>query len=116
VQVVGVQHVALTVDDTGAAMEFYDKLGFASIERPDFGIGGAWLRAGDAVVHLVELPGVPPHSLNHLALEVPDIEAAVSELRTKGLDVGDPEPVGDGSQQAFVKDPTGNLIELNQPG
>ena len=40
---------------------------------------------------------------------------AVEDLRGHGLRIDPPSPGGDG-RQAFVKDPAGNLIELNQPG
>ena len=56
-----------------------------------------------------------PHVLNHVALWVGDIDAAVDDLRGKGLRVSDPSPTGVG-RQSFLKDPAGNMIELNQPG
>jgi catechol 2,3-dioxygenase-like lactoylglutathione lyase family enzyme len=46
---------------------------------------------------------------------VGDIDASVADLRGKGLRVSDPSPVGDG-RQAFLKDPSGNLLELTEPG
>jgi catechol 2,3-dioxygenase-like lactoylglutathione lyase family enzyme len=115
VDVKALEHAALTVDDLDAALEFYALLGFDSIPRPDFGSPGAWLKAGDAQIHLVVADDPAPHALNHVALCVGDIEASVVDLRRKGLRVSDPSPVGDG-RQAFLKDPSGNLLELNEPG
>jgi catechol 2,3-dioxygenase-like lactoylglutathione lyase family enzyme len=114
VDVKALEHAALTVDDLDAALEFYALLGFNSLPRPDLGIPGAWLKAGDAQIHLVVTDDPAPHALNHVALWVTDIDASVSDLRDKGLRVSDPSPVGDG-RQAFLKDPSGNLLELNQP-
>ena len=44
-----------------------------------------------------------------------DLDAAVAELRTRGLEVTDPVGVGLG-RQAFVDDPSGNRVELQDPG
>ena len=54
------QHVALAVDDLDATLRFYSLLGFDPLPRPDIGIAGAWLRAGDAQIHLLELPDPTP--------------------------------------------------------
>jgi glyoxylase I family protein len=115
VDVKALEHAALTVDDLDAALDFYALLGFDSIPRPDFGFPGAWLKAGDAQIHLVVADDPAPHILNHVALCVGDIDASVADLRGKGLRVSDPSPVGDG-RQAFLKDPSGNLLELTEPG
>jgi catechol 2,3-dioxygenase-like lactoylglutathione lyase family enzyme len=114
VDVKALEHAAFTVDDLDTALEFYALLGFAPIPRPDFGFPGAWLKAGDAQIHLVVADDPAPHILNHVALWVGDIDASVAELRGKGLHVSDPSPAGDG-RQAFLKDPSGNLLELNEP-
>src|SRR4051812_49202100 len=53
-------HAAFTVTDLDAAIAFYGLLGFAPIERPDFGFPGAWLEAGQAQVHLLESADLPP--------------------------------------------------------
>lgn len=112
-RLLGVHHVALSVGDLAESMTFYvDKLGLQPLDRPDFGFPGAWLALGDQQVHLLELQE-PVHPSNHFAIQVGDIEETISELRAAGLTVSDPSPVGSG-RQAFLKDPTGNLIELNQ--
>jgi glyoxylase I family protein len=116
VQPTGVHHVSVNVADLDAALAFYaGTLGLRPREdRPDLGIDGAWLDAGSQQVHLIAAP-VPPDRGQHFALAVADLDATVAELRAGGLDVGDPSPVGTG-RQAFVHDPSGNTIELHQPG
>ena len=107
-------HVSINVADVEAALRFYtDVLGLeVRADRPDFGFGGAWLDAGGQQVHLIEAP--PPAGLGqHFALLVGDLDATVAELRERGVDVSDPQPVGS-SRQAFVTDPAGNLVELHQ--
>lgn len=109
-----VHHVSVNVDDVDSALTFYrDVLGLAPrTDRPDFGFGGAWLDAGGQQVHLIE--GTPPGALGqHFALLVDDLDSTVAELRDRAVEVSDPQPVGS-SRQAFVSDPSGNLIELHQ--
>ncbi len=115
-QAIGVHHVSLNVDDAEAAIAFYtDVLGMTERgDRPDFGFGGAWLDVGDQQLHLLEVP-VPDDRGQHFAVIVADLDAAVAEVRAKGVTVGDPSPVGAG-RQAFLHDPAGNMIELHQPG
>ncbi|QXC61461.1 VOC family protein [Aquihabitans sp. G128] len=112
----GVHHVSINVADAEASIAFYrDVLGFGvRPDRPDFGFGGAWLDVGGQQVHLIEAP-TPQDLGQHFAIEVADIEAAIADLRAKGVDVSDAKPVGTGLQ-AFFADPSGNALELNQPG
>ncbi|MFZ6004552.1 MAG: VOC family protein [Actinomycetota bacterium] len=115
VRPLGVHHVSINVDDVGEAVRFYvDVLGLTPrSDRPDFGIGGAWLDAGAQQLHLIEA-AVPPANGQHFAVRVDDLDSVVSELRSKGVAVSDPSPVGTG-RQAFVSDPSGNQVELHQP-
>ena len=109
------QHVAVAVRDLDEALAFYAHLGFAPIERPDFGFPGAWLQSAGAQIHLTVEAGLAVRSGNHLALEVDDLDATMAGLEGAGITVGRiPETAGAG-RQAFLQDPTGNLIELNQP-
>jgi len=109
-----VHHVSINVTDVDQAVRFYiDVLGLAGREdRPELGVQGAWLDAGGQQVHLIE--GEPPPGRGqHFALLVDDLDRVVGELRSGGVKVSDPSPVGT-SRQAFLSDPAGNLIELHQ--
>jgi glyoxylase I family protein len=112
----GLHHVSINVDDVAAARDFYTRiLGLTErTDRPAFSFGGAWLDAGGQQVHLIEAD-VPPPLGQHFALAVSDLDAGVAELRALGIPVTDPVPVGPG-RQAFVTDPAGNRVELNEPG
>ena len=112
----GLHHVSINVNDVPAARDFYTGvLGLTErTDRPDFSFGGAWLDAGSQQVHLIEAD-VPPSLGQHFALAVADLDAAVAELRGRGVRVTDPVPVGTG-RQAFLEDPAGNRIELQEPG
>lgn len=109
-------HVSINVNDVDAALDFYvGVLGLrARSDRPDFGFDGAWLDAGGQQVHLIK-GAVPAGAGEHFALLVADIDATIDELRGRDVDVSAAVPVGP-NQQAFLKDPCGNLIELHQLG
>ncbi len=112
--ITGVQHVSINVDDTEAALAFYvEGLGLTPIPRPDIGIAGAWLIAPNGVqVHLIELPG-GGNPNNHFALDVVDIDAAIAAVREAGIEAGNWNDIGTG-RQVFLRDPSGNIVELNQ--
>ncbi|HWB67047.1 MAG TPA: VOC family protein [Mycobacteriales bacterium] len=107
-------HVSINVSDVDEALAFYvDRLGLVPrTDRPDFGVAGAWLNAGNQQVHLIQADA-PPHVGQHFALQVADLDAVVDELRGEGLDVSDAVAVGTG-RQAFLIDPSGNGVELHE--
>ena len=111
-----VHHVSINVADAAEGIAFYTGVlgGTVRDDRPDFGIGGAWIDMGTTQVHLIET-NVPPNMGQHFALLVDDIDAAVAELRDKGISVDDAKIVGP-DRQTFVEDPFGNAIEIHQVG
>jgi catechol 2,3-dioxygenase-like lactoylglutathione lyase family enzyme len=52
---------------------------------------------------------------NHFAIRVDDIDAAVSDLHEQGVEVQRFPCIPSAGHRAFLYDPFGNLIELNQP-
>jgi len=111
-----IHHVSINVADADASRRFYTEvLGMGLLERPDFPFAGAWLDAGEQQVHLIEVAGFIPPRGQHFALEVDDLDGTMAELETRGVDISDPSEIAGVCRQAFFTDPTGNLIELNQP-
>jgi glyoxylase I family protein len=114
---VALHHVSINVTDVEAARRFYvEELGLVErADRPDFPFDGAWLdvdAGGGQQVHLIAAD--PPAAKGqHFAVLVDDLDDVVAELRGRGHQVTDPQPVGP-SRQAFVTDPSGNLVELHQ--
>ncbi len=107
-----VHHVSVNVSDVAAAVAFYTGVlgGTLRDDRPDFGFGGAWIDLGASQVHLLE--AAPPAVLGqHFAVRVDDLDAAVAELRGRGVAVAEPVAVGPG-RQTFLADPAGNTVEL----
>jgi glyoxylase I family protein len=117
VQLEGIHHVSLNVRDHEVARHWYvEKLGLTAIDRPDFGFPGSWMAFPDGrQVHLIEVAGHEAPTGQHFAIRVSDIDDAVAALRARGVEVGDPYDVPGGGRQAFLNDPSGNLLELNQP-
>ena len=115
VQPLGVHHVSINVRDAAESVTFYTEVLGLTLrdDRPEFGFGGAWLNLGAQQVHLLEI-AVPDDVGQHFAIHVADIDASVADLRDKGIEVSDPKPVAS-SRQCFLRDPSGNLIELHEP-
>ena len=115
--IAGVHHISLNVDDADAARDFYvDILGFRVDPRPDLGFPGYWLGIADGrQVHLIGEADVPGNLGQHFALHVTDLDAVVAELRSKGVEVSDPKSQPTGARQSFACDPSGNMVEFHQP-
>ena len=113
-------HVSVVAADLEASKRFYvDELGLEPLPTPDFGFPVAWLRAGDCQVHLFERPGVPP-SHAHFGLEITEFMRVYR--RMKELGALDHVTFGNamyelpgGGIQMYVRDPAGNLVELDHP-
>lgn len=112
----GVHHVSINVGDVERSTRFYTDVlgGSRRDDRPDLGIDGAWIDLGETQVHLIAA-STPPNLGQHFAIRVDDLDAVVTELRDRGLTVGEPSAIGSG-RQAFLEDPDGNGVELHEVG
>lgn len=112
-----IHHVSLNVTDAAFATRFYvDVLGMTQrTDRPDFSFDGAWLQSGDQQVHLLKVPDFVLPQGQHFALRIADINAARAHLEADGAAVSESKALPGIFVQSLFKDPTGNLIELNQP-
>ena len=130
IKVVGLHHCGVRVapQAADAVARFYaDVFGLAADPgRPEVpGVPGRWLDAGEhAQLHLIgvegrlmDLGGGVDPSEPHVAFAVPDVAAARAELERLGVDYRELRGVaGPGSEQLFLRDPAGNLIELHEAG
>ena len=119
--ILGVSHAAFYVSDMAKARAFYE--GFLGFESP-FSIplpsGGdlVWIKINDR--QTVELfPGsevaAGAERLFHVALEVDDADAMRLYLRSRGVAVPTSTAIGKiGNKNYFVKDPSGNIVEIVQ--
>ena len=117
--------VRYIVRDVDAAVEFYrDQLGFnvdmqpapgfAALSREQLrlflnapGAGGAG-RAGGSQPE--------PGGWNRFQLTVDDLDAVVDRLRADGARFRGDMVEGRGGRQILIEDPSGNLVELFEPG
>jgi catechol 2,3-dioxygenase-like lactoylglutathione lyase family enzyme len=134
IQVLELHHHGIRVgpskDDVAKARKFYgDVLGLSHDPgRPEIPtIDGYWMDVGGtAQIHLMGVHGMSQFAQGspdkdpsnpHVALAVPDIQAAKKELDALGVAYWVSRGVvGPESQQIFLRDPAGNMIELHQIG
>jgi methylmalonyl-CoA/ethylmalonyl-CoA epimerase len=125
-----IDHLGIAVKDLAAAVEAYEALGFAVEARHDVPtekVRTAFLPVGES--HLELLEPTDPSSviarflekrsgLHHVCVLVEDIDAALAELKARGVPVLDETPrVGAGGcRVAFVhpRGAAGVLLELKE--
>ncbi len=120
----------LPAQDLGRARAFYrDRLGLEAAEERD---GGLRYLCGDTEFHLFASSGAASGASTQMGLEVEDLDAALADLRARGLelavfDMGDLDVTdgvvtvpdnypskGTGERGAFFYDSEGNLIGIAQ--
>jgi catechol 2,3-dioxygenase-like lactoylglutathione lyase family enzyme len=115
------------IDDVPAAMRFYTTLLGFTVERdasPAFASvvrdGVRLLLSGDGSSGKRPLPDgrqQGPGGWNRIHLEVSDLAAEVARLRAAGVPFRTKDVVtGPGGSQIILDDPSGNPVELFQPG
>lgn len=123
-------HIGIAVRDLKAALTPYQQALGLEPERveevPTESVRTAFFRLGDTLLELLEpLDGSGPiagslekrgEGIHHLAVEVPDIEAAMARARAAGVRLlsEEPRPGAGGSRVCFLhpKDLGGVLLEL----
>lgn len=114
-------HVCVFTHDIAAAERFYTgALGLSKtfdFLKDGKKIGfylGVGARTFIEVFHNAEAPFLKTGPVNHLCLEVENLEAAVASLRADRIEVTAPKYGVDDTRQAWLKDPSGTPIELFQ--
>lgn len=112
-----IDHVAIAVQDLDASIQLYKRLGFQIVQRRetkghDTGMISAVLSAANIVVVLVQgtTPGsqvnryVDAHGpgVQHVAVEVRDLDALREELRRAGFEFSTTIIEGEGIRQSFT--------------
>ena len=114
------------VRDVDAAVAFYTgKLGFTLDQQ--FGSAMAILKRGDLTLWVAgpaasasrPMPDgrkPEPGGWNRFVLQVDDLPDLVARLRAEGVAFRNDIVKGPGGQQILCEDPSGNVVELFQPG
>jgi glyoxylase I family protein len=111
-----VHHISINCSDADRDRDFYvSVLGFEQMPRPDLGFSGYWLRIGQQELHLLQVPNHQAPKGQHFAFHVEDIDVAREHLMASGVNVSDPREISGICRQCFFHDPSGNMLELNQP-
>lgn len=118
-QVLGLDHVSVIVQDAERALAFYKEiLGLETMSRPLLGFPGYWLDLGAGQsIHLMQLPNPyagcekPEHGGRdvHFALRVDNVAAFAEKLEVQGVPFTRSRS---GRAALFFRDPDGNAIEL----
>jgi catechol 2,3-dioxygenase-like lactoylglutathione lyase family enzyme len=113
-------HVSIHARDLEQSVRFYvDVLGMERIPTYRFAFPVQYLRLGDLQLHIFErATEAPPY--HHVGIDVDDFEETY--MRVRELEILERESffadiyeLPDGSVQMYLRDPAGNLIEIDWP-
>ena len=113
-------HVSVSASDLEASVRFYEQVfGLERIPTPNFGYPTCWLRVGNLQLHLFQRPVEPP-AHHHFSLTVRDFETVYRKAEQLGAFDGATagghiRELPDGSVQMYLRDPDGNLVEVDFP-
>jgi catechol 2,3-dioxygenase-like lactoylglutathione lyase family enzyme len=120
VRATGFNHVSIHARDLEESVRFYTEVfGMERISTYTFAFPVQYLRLGDLQLHLFQRD-TPAPAFHHIGINVDDFEAAYE--RVQELGIGERESffedmyeLPDGSVQMYLRDPAGNLVELDWP-
>lgn len=115
----GVHHVNVQTNDMQKSVQFYTEvLGFVIVSQREIGdIKLVNLRLGASIIELKET-GEEPISrdgvIDHLAIRVSDIHAALELIKKQGMELitAEPKAIGKNEYILFFRGPAGEKIEL----
>jgi catechol 2,3-dioxygenase-like lactoylglutathione lyase family enzyme len=116
----GFNHVSLVAHDLERSVRFYTEVfGMERIPTYTFAFPVQYLRLGDLQLHLFEREAEAP-AYHHIGIDVDDFEEAYRRAEALGIlekdsFFSDMYELPDGSVQMYVRDPAGNLVELDWP-
>jgi methylmalonyl-CoA/ethylmalonyl-CoA epimerase len=123
-------HLGISVPDLEASVKWYENmLGFKlekSMDVEPLKAKIAFLTNGSFRIEIFQVSGAKPlppdrrqpntdigtHGVKHLAYEVKNVTAFMNELKKKGVDVAMDVSKMENKEMAFIRDNSGNLIEI----
>jgi YD repeat-containing protein len=116
-----INHVSIHAHDLEQSAAFYEQLfGMERIPTPTFAFPVTWLRVGSQQLHLFVRSDVRAPQFHHVALNVDDFDAVYwraqeQRLRDDSAFFSGMYELPDGSVQMYLRDPAGNLVEVDWP-
>ena len=116
----GFNHVSVSARDLEESTRFYvEVFGMEKIPTYTFAFPVQYLRLGELQLHLFERDAPAPE-FHHFAVNVDDFEAAYVRARELGIQeqqafFSHAYELPDGSVQMYLRDPAGNLVEVDWP-
>ncbi len=115
----GFNHMSVGARNLEESVRFYEEMfEMECVPTYNFSFKTQYLRCGDQQLHVYELPETVGQ-YQHFALNVEDFHAVYEKAAARGILDG---PFGtalnempDGSVQMYLRDPSGNLIEVDWP-
>jgi methylmalonyl-CoA/ethylmalonyl-CoA epimerase len=126
-------HVGISVPDAEASAAWYKKMfGFEVVLRMNEDAANKMkivhIKRGNCYIELFQVEGAKPlpdhrrdpnadlrvHGLAHMAFQVPDVHAAVKDLKAKGAAIAMGPVDTPGIAFVFIRDNAGNTFELIQ--
>ncbi len=115
-------HLGLRVSDLEQSLAFYTALGYAELGRvPETEFGSLTMLqlpddpfASLELVHDPERPVEDVGAVNHLVVQVDDLDATIADLAARGVAAEQPAEPGPRLRTSWLTDPDGYRIELVQ--
>lgn len=115
-----INHISIGAKDLDESVRFYfEVFGAETIDTPNFGYPVQWLRLGDLQLHIFQRSVEAP-VYHHFAIAVDNFDAVFRATRERKLH--DRATQGNhlfelpsGQVQLYIRDPGGNLVEVNCP-
>src|SRR3954463_14868377 len=116
-----INHVSIHAHDLETSTAFYVQLfGMERIPTPNFAFPVVWLRLGRQQLHLFVRSDAQAPQFHHVGLNVDDFAAVYWRAREERVRDGSAffsrmYELPDGSVQMYLRDPAGNLVEVDWP-
>ncbi|MCL2404772.1 MAG: VOC family protein [Defluviitaleaceae bacterium] len=117
--ITGLAHIGVFVKDMDKSIDFYKRLGFTLDKEEQLGIRLAFLSAGTCLIELVEKTDIPTREagvVDHVAVVVDDIEAAIDNAIANGINIDasliSEVPILGGVKNVFFEGPDGERLEF----
>lgn len=114
----GFTHVSIHARDMDESLRFYAEMfGMQRVPSPDFKERVEWLQLGDQQLHLI-VSEDPAPAYHHFGIDVEDFGSVYRAAIERGVFDGETfseavRELADGSVQMYLRDPAGNLVEVN---